>query len=646
MSEDKVPFIIWTLRRTGGTNLTQQLVRLSGLSGTEHEPFNKGRKYGHITEKWVETQDRKALDDAIEQVIAKGQVIKHCVETVPWEISESLARASTHAGYRHLFLHRRNAADRLLSLHFAERSGIWGPKGAAPKDGTTAPKDNHVEAGTPRVPGDLLSAPLPVENLLSHERRCRERLTAVSRLLRTLGTEPLVLAYEDLYRSTDAEQPVRVMTPILRALHLIQQEAEIKAWTASLVGEGDQGTRDKYGLFPGVAELSKRVQGIPPFELNALPIQWRALEPQHPWIERFFIDVQPDVVEVGQPFELGGVLVLRPQAPAGVSLKLSSQAGPQDLEWGIESPRIAKENPHGQNSAQARWRGSARFADESDVPMITLCWDAEIVPVAEVLRVEEENEDQVYRELEDRLILDIGANDGADTWYYLRKGFRVVAVEAIPDLAEGLRERLPAQISASRLIVVQKAITMAEGEVEITVNQDRTEWSSAHRASKALSGAHHQISVAAVTLAALIQDYGRPYYVKIDIEGGELDAVRSLGELAPKMLPTFISVEINKDIFEVLQLLWDLGFRQFQLVRQSSDHLPSLPNPSREGLDYQCKFNSNMSGPFGLDLPSTAWLGLVEIIRRVIEESQNMKSRAARGENPGWYDVHARFDAR
>lgn len=38
------PFIIWTLQRTGGTNLAQRLVELSGLKGAQHEPFNKGHK--------------------------------------------------------------------------------------------------------------------------------------------------------------------------------------------------------------------------------------------------------------------------------------------------------------------------------------------------------------------------------------------------------------------------------------------------------------------------------------------------------------------------------------------------------------------------------------------------------------------------
>jgi len=39
-----------------------------------------------------------------------------------------------------------------------------------------------------------------------------------------------------------------------------------------------------------------------------------------------------------------------------------------------------------------------------------------------------------------QLIYDVGAQLGEDTDFYLRKGFKVVAIEANPPLAEGLRE--------------------------------------------------------------------------------------------------------------------------------------------------------------------------------------------------------------
>ena len=41
------------------------------------------------------------------------------------------------------------------------------------------------------------------------------------------------------------------------------------------------------------------------------------------------------------------------------------------------------------------------------------------------------------------LIFDVGCNDGQDSDFYLKKGFRVVAVEANPALCELLKNVLP-----------------------------------------------------------------------------------------------------------------------------------------------------------------------------------------------------------
>lgn len=87
------PFVIWTLQRTGGTNLTRQLVRLSGLPRTEHEPFNEGRAYGHVTAAWRKDRDALAMGAAMQEIAAEHQVIKHCVEMVPPEINGGLALA-------------------------------------------------------------------------------------------------------------------------------------------------------------------------------------------------------------------------------------------------------------------------------------------------------------------------------------------------------------------------------------------------------------------------------------------------------------------------------------------------------------------------------------------------------------------------
>jgi len=627
------PFIIWTLQRTGGTNLAHQITLRSGLQGTQHEPFNPGRMFGHITEQWMRDGDRDALRRGVDEICQRGVIIKHCVEMVPWEITEALARASAAAGYHHLFLYRRNGLDRLLSLHFARRTGVWGP-------GTA-----NMASGRTDVDRGAFSEVLPVEKLIRHEQTCVEGLRRAWALLQSLGAMPRAVAYEDVFRTSDQNQPERILQPILHYLGLSKDEASDRVWISEVVGKGDQGTRDRYRDFPGVDELTEHIKAIPPFSpgSDAVSILARVASELPPWIERCLIDVLPARVFAGVGFELGGVLVLGRDAPAGLGLRIEGREGVILAQWGLPSQRMARLHPQAANSANARFLvQNLSFQNGEERLVLKLSGpDLEDVEVAEVLQLDAPDYSQIFIEPEDRLIFDVGGNDGSDTWYYLRKGFRVVVVEAIPELAESLRTRFSAQIAAKRLVVEQVAIADQEGEVSMTINDERLEWSSAHGASKASAGANRTVTVPSTTLAALMVRHGTPYYVKIDIEGGELSAVDSLSELPRERLPPLLSFEVNLSFGEILERLYQFGYRSFQLVRQGSAYLPTPCNTSAEGLDYPCLFSSNMSGPFGKDLPQSEWVGLVEVIRRILQAQADSQTNKSRGENPGWYDVHA-----
>ena len=56
------------------------------------------------------------------------------------------------------------------------------------------------------------------------------------------------------------------------------------------------------------------------------------------------------------------------------------------------------------------------------------------------------------------LIYDFGMHNADDTEIYLRKGFRVVAIEADPSLCEQARKRLSEHVASGELVVVNKAI--------------------------------------------------------------------------------------------------------------------------------------------------------------------------------------------
>lgn len=130
-SNEDAPFIIWTFRRTGGTSLKTILFWLSSRASWQDEAFNRDRELGSITREYEESGDLDRLSKQINEVIAQKKNLKHCVETVPYEITSRLLRFAEAQGYKHIVLLRRNEEDRQLSLALALITKAWGPSEAA-----------------------------------------------------------------------------------------------------------------------------------------------------------------------------------------------------------------------------------------------------------------------------------------------------------------------------------------------------------------------------------------------------------------------------------------------------------------------------------------------------------------------------------
>src|SRR5438445_326710 len=78
----------------------------------------------------------------------------------------------------------------------------------------------------------------------------------------------------------------------------------------------------------------------------------------------------------------------------------------------------------------------------------------------------------------DDLIFDVGMHVGRDSEFYLRKGYRVVAVEANPDLCRLAEDRLREHVTARRLIIINEAIAQYDGYVTLHLNEQEGEWST------------------------------------------------------------------------------------------------------------------------------------------------------------------------
>ena len=179
-------------------------------------------------------------------------------------------------------------------------------------------------------------------------------------------------------------------------------------------------------------------------------------------------------------------------------------------------------------------------------------------------------------------VFDIGMNNGDDTAYYLHRGYDVLAVEANPHLVERVQVRFQQEIKQGRLVILNVGIAEEEGIIPFWICDTISEWSSFHRniASRDNSP-HHQVPVACRRFDSIIEEFGVPYYLKVDIEGNDklcMDGLRR------ESLPEYVSVEAA-DLTQV-DLLAGLGYRRFKCISQFH-YLPLELPPTPEQQKYE-----------------------------------------------------------
>ena len=224
------------------------------------------------------------------------------------------------------------------------------------------------------------------------------------------------------------------------------------------------------------------------------------------------------------------------------------------------------------------------------------------------------------------VIYDFGANNGDDIPYYLVKADRVVAVEANPVLAAGIKQRFTEAIAAGRLEVVAKVLTAGDDAPEVPFYVHRTNHVLSQFPSPANPAEFDRVVLPAVAVVDLIARFGAPHYIKIDIEHYDEAILRAL--FAANIRPPFISAESHS--FEVFAALVALGgYRAFKLVdgitvpQRYRDHpIATDHGPARHS------FPEHSAGPFGEDIPGP-WLAPEAFMRLLAAEGF------------GWKDIHA-----
>jgi FkbM family methyltransferase len=220
----------------------------------------------------------------------------------------------------------------------------------------------------------------------------------------------------------------------------------------------------------------------------------------------------------------------------------------------------------------------------------------------------------------------------------LKKGFRVVAIEANPDLCARAGERLKEWIDAGRLTILNVGVGVEPGVMDFYRNLDKDDWSSFDKSWGTKEGTRAEIiKVRCVDFADILREHGMPYYLKIDVEGCDIAVVRTLHRFAHR--PRYLSMEEHESHY--FAELYSVGGRAFKVINQAQHWQHALPNPAREGKYVEQSFELGATGPFGEETLGD-WLTFGESLDWYFKHVRNEREQLFATD--GWYDIHIRID--
>jgi FkbM family methyltransferase len=272
------------------------------------------------------------------------------------------------------------------------------------------------------------------------------------------------------------------------------------------------------------------------------------------------------------------------------------------------------------------------------------------------------------------LVFDVGLHDGRDASYYLDRGYRVVGVDAREDATQSAERTFADAVADGRLALVHAAVVAAGAPPTASFYVSaESSWSSLAESIAGRDGLEtRRVEVPTTSMSSLVDRFGTPYYLKIDIEGADETALEGL--LRADARPTFVSVEAEstdnagtteRDALRKLDLLAALGYRRFKLVDQDSlrvlSHADHALGPRRDiaarirrSLSEHGRPRANVlrvggkrvefafgaSGPFGDDLAG-AWLDEAAARALLVEARRAYFEREDARVYGFWCDWHA-----
>ncbi len=178
------------------------------------------------------------------------------------------------------------------------------------------------------------------------------------------------------------------------------------------------------------------------------------------------------------------------------------------------------------------------------------------------------------------LVFDIGAHAGNRVRAFAALGCHVVALEPQPDFAWLLRALYG---RSPRVVIVEAAVADVAGRRPLSISERTptvttmaTGWRDARAGDPDFDRVqwNRQIEVDTTTLDRLIEQFGVPAFIKIDVEGSEPAVLASLGRLVPALSFEYLPCALE-EVHTCLTRLITLGPYQFNWSVGESGRLAS-----------------------------------------------------------------------
>jgi FkbM family methyltransferase len=166
------------------------------------------------------------------------------------------------------------------------------------------------------------------------------------------------------------------------------------------------------------------------------------------------------------------------------------------------------------------------------------------------------------------MFFDIGANIGKWSLSNVNNCEKIIAIEASPYTFKRLVDNI---IGNRKIIPLSYAVCNSDKEfIEFyncsadtlsTINKD---WLDSEKSRFYKQYNYNVINCKTITIDKLIQEYGTPELIKIDVEGGEFECLSSLTQKVKNICFEWAS-ETNDITFKCLDYLKSLGYNEFAI---------------------------------------------------------------------------------